>query len=121
MSEFIATLFLLGVILLFVVLPIALVVFWVWMLVDCLSNRGITDTMKVVWVVLMIFFPFLGSLLYMLIDRPKRKFIMFYTPYPPSHPMSLPPYGAPVPPPTYGAPAPPPGASTHWGPPNPWP
>jgi cytochrome c oxidase assembly factor CtaG len=52
--------------LLFVVLAF---VFWIWMLVDCIKNEGLSDTQKVVWVLVIIFLHALGALIYLLAGR----------------------------------------------------
>ena len=50
---------------------VALTVFWIWMLVDAIQNKGITDGEKVGWVLAIVFFHFIGSVLYFFIGRPK--------------------------------------------------
>jgi hypothetical protein len=42
------------------------------MLVDAIQNKGITDGEKVGWVLAIVFFHLIGSLLYLFIGRPKR-------------------------------------------------
>ncbi|MBU6401743.1 MAG: PLDc N-terminal domain-containing protein [Verrucomicrobia bacterium] len=54
-------------------LAVAVTVFWIWMLVDAIQNKGLTDGEKVGWVLAIVFLHLLGSLLYLLIGRPKRK------------------------------------------------
>jgi membrane protein implicated in regulation of membrane protease activity len=54
-------------------LALGLVVFWIWMLVDAIQNKGLSDGEKVGWVLAIVFFHFLGSLLYFFIGRPKRQ------------------------------------------------
>jgi preprotein translocase subunit YajC len=58
-----------------IVLPLVLVttVFWIWMLVDAIQNKGLSDGEKVGWVLALVFAHFLGALLYFFIGRPKRK------------------------------------------------
>jgi hypothetical protein len=51
---------------------IAASVFWIWMLVSAIQNKGLTDTEKVVWVLVVIFLHFLGALLYLFLGHPKR-------------------------------------------------
>ena len=65
----------LAVILALILLPLALflMVFWIWMLVDAIQNKGLTDGEKVGWVLAIVFLHFVGSLLYLFIGRPKRK------------------------------------------------
>jgi hypothetical protein len=54
-------------------LGVALTVFWIWMLVDAIQNKGITDGEKIGWVLAIVFFHFIGSVLYFFIGRPKAK------------------------------------------------
>ena len=60
---FIIPLFLIG---------LGLFAFWVWMLVDCLTNQGLPGTEKLVWVLVIVFTHFLGALIYLFVGRPKR-------------------------------------------------
>ncbi len=46
-------------------------VFWLWMLVHAISNKGLTDGERVAWVLVIIFLPVLGSILYVIMGRPK--------------------------------------------------
>jgi hypothetical protein len=46
-------------------------VFWLWMLVHAIGNKNLTDGEKIVWVLVIIFLPFLGSVLYFFIGKPK--------------------------------------------------
>jgi hypothetical protein len=48
-------------------------VFWIWMLVSAIQNKGLTDGEKTGWVLGIVFFHILGSLLYFFIGRPRRK------------------------------------------------
>jgi hypothetical protein len=52
-------------------LSLACFAFWLWMLVHAITNKGLADGEKVVWVIVVIFLPFLGSILYFFIGRPK--------------------------------------------------
>jgi hypothetical protein len=60
---------------LFLVVPLVLflMVFWIWMLVSAIQNKGLTDGEKTGWVLGIVFFHLLGSLLYFFIGRPKGK------------------------------------------------
>jgi hypothetical protein len=53
--------------------PLALLslVFWIWMLVHAIQNRGLTDTEKIVWVLVIALLHFLGALIYFFVGRPK--------------------------------------------------
>jgi len=47
-------------------------VFWIWMLVSAIQNKGLTDGEKTGWVLAIVFLHFIGALLYLCIGRPKR-------------------------------------------------
>ena len=70
--ELIAGFAILLIILLLAGLSLALTAFWIWMLVDAIQNKGLTDGEKIGWVLAIVFFHFIGSLLYLIIGRPKR-------------------------------------------------
>jgi hypothetical protein len=59
-------------ILLLAPLILAAFVFWIWMLVSAIQNKGLNGTEKVVWVLVIIFLHFLGAFLYFLLGHPKR-------------------------------------------------
>jgi hypothetical protein len=66
-----------GIIGLFLILFLAtigllLFAFWIWMLIDAIQNKGLTDGEKVGWVLAVVFLHFLGALLYFFIGHPKR-------------------------------------------------
>jgi Phospholipase_D-nuclease N-terminal len=54
-------------------LALALMVFWIWMLVDAIQNQGLTEGEKIGWVLAIVFLHFLAAILYFIIGRPKRK------------------------------------------------
>jgi hypothetical protein len=45
--------------------------FWLWMLIHAITNKGLADGEKIVWVLVIIFLPFIGSIIYFFIGRPK--------------------------------------------------
>jgi len=45
--------------------------FWLWMLIHAITNKGLSDGEKIVWVLVIIFLPFLGSIIYFFAGRPK--------------------------------------------------
>jgi hypothetical protein len=55
-------------------LSLAAFAFWLWMLIHAITNKGLSDGEKIVWVLVVIFLPFLGSILYFLLGRPKGRF-----------------------------------------------
>jgi hypothetical protein len=44
-------------------------VFWIWMLIDAITNPRLDGTEKIVWVLVIIFLHFLGALIYSLVGR----------------------------------------------------
>ena len=52
-------------------LAIALVLglFWLWMLIDALTNASLEPTMKIIWALVIFFLPFLGALAYFFVGR----------------------------------------------------
>jgi len=53
-------------------LSLATIIFWGWMLVDCLSNEPREGNDKVIWLLVLILVPFLGCLVYFFVRRPQR-------------------------------------------------
>jgi hypothetical protein len=52
-------------------LSIAAFAFWLWMLIHAITNKGLADAEKIVWVLVIIFLPFIGSIIYFFIGRSK--------------------------------------------------
>ncbi len=53
------------------VVGLAVLAFWIWMLVHAIKNKGLTDTERIVWVLVIIFVHFIGALIYFFVGRPK--------------------------------------------------
>jgi hypothetical protein len=53
------------------VVGLAVFAFWIWMLVHAITNKGLGDTEKIIWVLVIIFLHFLGALIYFFVARPK--------------------------------------------------
>lgn len=60
-------------ILLFIPLGILACVFWIWMLVSAIQNRGLTEGEKIAWVLVIALLHFLGAVIYFFVGYPKRK------------------------------------------------
>jgi len=95
-----------------IVLIIAGTIFWIWMLVDCIINKRISDGQKAGWILAMLFTHFIGALLYLALGRTAQKPQITYQPYvqprtPPAAPVPYYPYqhgyqaAQPPPPPLY--------------------
>ncbi len=52
-------------------LSVAGFAFWLWMLIHAITNKGLPDGERIVWVLVIIFLPFIGSIIYFFIGRPK--------------------------------------------------
>jgi hypothetical protein len=55
------------------VVSLAGFVFWLWMLIHAITNKGLPDSERIVWVLVIIFLPFIGSIIYFFIGRPKGR------------------------------------------------
>lgn len=44
-------------------------VFWVWMLIDCVRSKGLSDGEKIAWTLVIVFTHALGALIYLLAGR----------------------------------------------------
>lgn len=53
------------------VLSLAGFAFWLWMLVHAITNKNLRDGEKIIWVLVIIFLPLIGSIIYFLIGRPR--------------------------------------------------
>ncbi len=47
-------------------------VFWIWMLIDAIQNKGLTEGEKICWVLAVVFLHLIGAVLYYFIGHPKR-------------------------------------------------
>ncbi len=54
-------------------LALASLVFWIWMLIHAIQNKGLSDGEKIAWVLVILFLHFLGALIYFLVGRPKQR------------------------------------------------
>lgn len=52
-------------------ISLVLFVFWLWMLIHALTNKGISGGEKIAWVLVVIFVPFVGSIIYFFVGKPK--------------------------------------------------
>jgi phospholipase D-like protein len=57
-------------------LSLACFAFWLWMLIHAITNKGLPDGEKIVWVLVIIFLPFIGSVIYFFVGRPKGRSVM---------------------------------------------
>jgi cytochrome c oxidase assembly factor CtaG len=55
-----------------VVLLLAAFAFWIWMIISVTQNRGLNDSDRIVWILVVIFLHVLGAFIYFLLGHPKR-------------------------------------------------
>ena len=55
-----------------VLLAILTSIFWLWMLIDSITNPGLNGTERLIWVLVILFTHILGASLYFLLARGKR-------------------------------------------------
>ena len=46
-------------------------VFWIWMLIHAITNKGLSNTERIIWVLVVLFLHFLGALIYFFVGRPR--------------------------------------------------
>jgi hypothetical protein len=47
-------------------------IFWIWMLIDCVTNPRLRDMEKLIWVLVIFFLHFVGAIIYFAIGRQQR-------------------------------------------------
>ena len=52
-------------------LSLAALAFWIWMLVHAIQNKGLSDSEKIVWVLVIALVHFIGAVIYFFVGRPK--------------------------------------------------
>jgi len=55
-----------------VLITVGSVVFWVWMLIDCLTKESSEGNDKLIWALVIVFTHCLGALIYYFVRRPER-------------------------------------------------
>jgi hypothetical protein len=53
-------------------LTLPLLVFWIWMIVDCASNEPSVGNDKVIWILVIVLAGWIGALIYYFARRPTR-------------------------------------------------
>jgi hypothetical protein len=46
-------------------------IFWIWMLIHAITNKGLDSIEKLIWVIVILCLHFIGGLIYFFIGRPK--------------------------------------------------
>lgn len=57
--------------LVFLPVSLALFAFWLWMLIHAIQNRGLNDSERIVWVIVIVFVNLIGALIYFFVGRPR--------------------------------------------------
>ena len=47
-------------------------IFWIWILVDCITKEPSEGNDKIAWLLLILFVPLIGGLIYYFVRRPER-------------------------------------------------
>ena len=55
----------------FSLLSLLAFVFWLWMLINAIKNPSLSGNERIVWVLVIIFLPFIGSLIYFFVAKSK--------------------------------------------------
>jgi len=50
-------------------------IFWVWMLVHAITNKQLSDTDRIIWVLFVLFLHLLGALIYFFVGRTRQSAI----------------------------------------------
>ena len=63
-----------GAMIVWVIAALVGVILWVWALVDAIQNPALDNTMKIVWVLVILFTSVIGALIYLMLGRsvPRR-------------------------------------------------
>ena len=49
------------------------VIFWIWMLIGCIRNNGLSSNERLIWVLVILFLNVLGAVLYYFFGRTKKR------------------------------------------------
>ena len=63
------------------IIPVVTTIFWIWMLVDCITNKKIKGGSKVCWLLLILFTHVVGAVIYFFIASSERNPITAFTYY----------------------------------------
>jgi hypothetical protein len=58
--------------LLMVILAIAAFGVWIWALIDAIQNPALDGTMRLVWILVIVFTHFIGAIVYLAVGRSRR-------------------------------------------------
>ena len=63
------------------IIPVAITIFWIWMLVDCFTNTKIKGGSKILWLLLIFFTQIVGALIYFFMMCTQRNPVTAFTYY----------------------------------------
>ena len=63
----------LALVILLLSLGILSLVFWIWMMVDCIRNENISGNERILWALLIFFTHWIGGLIYFCVSRARRR------------------------------------------------
>ncbi len=55
-----------------IILAIVTTLFWIWMLIDCLTNTRLDGVNKIIWLLVIFFLHVLGAIVYFFVGRSGR-------------------------------------------------
>jgi hypothetical protein len=55
---------------------VGVTVLWIWTLIDCIKNEPTEGNERIVWVVVIAVTHLIGALIYLIVRRPQRKFLL---------------------------------------------
>ena len=59
-------------ILMFLVIAIGGTILWIWTIVDCATKEPSEGNDKIIWIIVVVFTHWIGSLIYIFVRRPQR-------------------------------------------------
>ena len=57
-------------------LVVGALIFWIWILIDCIRNESTEGNERIVWPVVIAVTHWVGGQIYLIVRRPKRKAIL---------------------------------------------
>ncbi|HEY0755111.1 MAG TPA: PLD nuclease N-terminal domain-containing protein [Ktedonobacteraceae bacterium] len=56
-------------------LCLATMVFWIWTLIDCVTNKRLPESQKIIWALVIFFVGIIGSLIYLFVGRSPKVYV----------------------------------------------
>lgn len=63
------------------IIPVAITIFWIWMLIDCITNKKLRGGSKVLWLLVIFFTHIFGALIYFFMECKQRNPVSAFTYY----------------------------------------